>query len=494
MVQVKAAPAKAAADALMFTEYYAGTGYLYRNDYNRWIELTNVSSATIDLSQYSIVFCDREDGVRAESKDISVSLESLPSTKWDLAAGASLVIYSSRLNTTSFPLSTVTSPSSAISDSSLNGILTFDGDDGFQLVRDGTVLDCIGPNGGTGAGFYWGKEKRMLRKNTSKPTASWDEKNWVTYALDSTITANDSANLGIKTPSFAANDTNLTYFAFEDLSPRAYGIIDTSSHTVTISVEETLDLSAVTLSVSSEGDFVYFKGKKIESGVTVADMSSGSAVLTVYASDTHTSQPYTVSIEKYHTLAYTTNNYTISGNIASAVSTIKANGTAAGTTISGIITAEDIYMSSSYKYSFTIQDKDTGIVVLSNTSLGDQYPLGSYVKLTIGEGSLYYDLPEIKSYSAFAKVDNQIHDIYYKTTAYDDAAAVGCVYRWEGTINESVDSYLVGNFEGNLYFHVASGLKSKMAAGKRGIFYGPVTYSYGVYRMEISNSTQIIEE
>lgn len=494
MVKVSQAPAQAPADALMFTEYYAGTGYLYRNDYNRWIELTNVSAATIDLSQYSLVFRDREKGIRDESRDMSVSLENLPSSKWDLAAGASLVIYSDRLNTTSYPLSTVTGASSAISDSSLNGIVTCDGDDGFQLVRDGTVLDCIGPNGGTGASFYWGKEKRMLRKNTSKPSAVWDEKNWVSYALDGSTTSNDSDNLGKTTPVFAANDTKLTYFAFEELSPRAYGIIDNTNHTVTLNVEETLDLSAVKISVSTEGDFVYYNGRRVESGVTVADMRSSPVTITVYAADTISSQTYSIIIERYHSLAYTTVNYNFSGNIASLLTALGSGSTGAGTEISGIITAEEIYMTSTFQHCFTIQDKDRGIVVLSNSSLGDQFPLGSYVRLTVSEGSIYYDLPEVKTYSALSRIDKQIHDIYYKTAAYDDPSAVGSVYRWEGTVNEATDSHLVGNFEGNLYFHVASGLKSRLAAGKKGIFYGPVTYSYNVYRMEISDPIQIIEE
>jgi len=261
---------------------------------------------------------------------------------------------------------------------------------------------------------------------------------------------------------------------------------------VTVAVQAGTDLSAVKPFFSTEGAGVLINGALIQSGVQPINFGAP-VTLKVWASNGSNFADYTIKISYYHTLAFTDKNYDFSGNIGSVISAINAGGSAAGTTIEGIITAKDVYLSKSFQNSFYIQDKDGGIAVLTNTTIGDAFPLGARVKLTITESSLFNSMPEIKNYSGLARVGSDIHDIYYKINAYNDLSSVGSVYRWDGTIQGDMDGYSVGTFEGLLCFHGTSALKSTLSSGSHGSFYGPISYSYSQFRMEINNAIQIVQ-
>jgi hypothetical protein len=481
------AVAYAPSTAVKFTEYYMGAGSGYEGELNRWIELTNEGTSAVDLSQYVLAFRAREDGVRAAARDVLAPLSGT------LAAGSSLVIYSSRLDTATFaswPASTVAD--TVTNDLSYNTIDDFDGDDGFQLLRDGAILDCIGPNGGMGADYYWGRNKRMLRKTTATAGSIWDEKQWVAYTVADA--ASDAANAGADTQSFASTNTTLSFFAFETLATPAYGTIDSASHTVSISLQEGTNVHAIPTSFSTEGAGVTVNGNLITSGVSAIDYSSP-VVFTVWAADGATHTAYTATISYYHVLGFTDVNYDFSGGIASVLGTVKTGGSSTtdlATTIEGVLTAKDVYMTSTFKNCFYLQDKDAGIVVLSTTSI--PYPLGARLRVEVSSGTVYYDMPEIKAYGTITRVGSAIQDIYYKTGNYATLDSLGSVYRWKGTILEGTDGYYVGTFEGGLCFHTTSALEDSLKAGATGVFYGPVSLSYSVYRMEINNAVQIGKE
>ncbi|MBP7095146.1 MAG: lamin tail domain-containing protein [Spirochaetia bacterium] len=491
LVDVAAALAYAPADTVLFTEYYAGTGYEYESPFNRWIEITNKHTAPVDLAQYRLVKCAREDGVRTPSRDQAVTL------RGTLAPGASIVLYANRTSTTFSSARTLAAPDLAVSDLGLNAIIDFDGDDGYQLVRDGVVLDVLGPNGGTGADYDWGREKRMLRKSDRLPSKTWDEKDWVAYAILNT--AADDDNCGLMTPTFASTDTTLTYFALEGLEPRVYGTVDAAAGTVTLSVEENTDLRAVRPFFSTQGAGISYLGQLIYSGVSTIDLEDG-ATITVWAADGSTWRNYTVLVSRYHVLQFTTINHDFTGNVDAAWDVLMALGDdsgnytgsfAPGTTITGIVTAKDVYISSGFNKSFFVQDGDRGILVCTGTSI--PHPMGAKVSFTATSGSKYYGMPEITAFSGLTRIGDQVYDIYYRDGNYDNEEARGSVYRWEGIIAEGMDTYSVGTFEGALKFHSDryASYASLLAEGKRGEFFGPVSYSYSAYRIEISNAIQI---
>ncbi len=471
-------------DALIFTEYYAGTGYALKNDFNRWIEITNIASETVDLSAFHLRKAARQDGLRVPELDQSIRLSG------NLPAGASLLIYADRTNSSTFSqVRSLVAPDLTRSDALLNGILDFDGDDGYQLLRDGVVLDVIGPNGGTGGESYWGREKRMLRKNGRLPSPVWDEKAWVAYVI--TNTASDDDNAGNLTPAFGTTDTTLTYFALENFTPRVYGTINQTDKTVVLSVEEGTDLSAVRPYFSTQGAGVTYQSKLIYSGETTVNLNSPQ-VFTIWASDPSFSQNYTVSVSYYHVMQYVPTNYTFSGGVKAAYdAAIAAGGTSTPytTPAEGVVTAKNVYMTSTYKNCFFIQDRDKGILVLSATAIAP--PVGSRVRVVPTSVVTYYSMPEIQGFTSVSQVDTTVYDIYYKTGAYNSLDSLGDVYMWDGIIAEGMDNYYVGTFEGALQYHGTSAFKTTLAEGKRGTFYGPITFSYDVYRMEINDPFQI---
>ncbi|HPE36323.1 MAG TPA: lamin tail domain-containing protein [Spirochaetales bacterium] len=490
LVDVGQRVAPAPADAVLFTEYYAGTGYGFDSPFNRWIEITNRSGNLVDLAQYRLVKSVWENGARVPARDQDVAL------RGQLAAGASLVLYADRTSTTFSQARSAVSPDLAMSDIGFNAIIDFDGDDGYQLTRNGVVLDALGPNGGAGAAYVWGAEKRMLRKNGTFPSATWDEMDWVAYAISNT--ASDDDNCALVTPTFTDTDTTLTYFALEDMDPRVYGIIDNVNHTVTLSVVENTDLSAVKPFFSTQGNFISLNGEIIYSGVSTVNLSLP-VTLTVWAYN-GSFQDYAVSVSYYHVLQFTTVNHDFVGNVDAAWDTLMALGDddgnyttsfPAGTEITGIVTAKDVYVSSGYNKSFFVQDADRGILVCTGTSI--PYPMGAKVTFTATSGSKYYGMPEVTAFTGLSRVGGDIFDIYYREGNYDNADARGSVYRWEGVIAESMDNFSQGTFEGSLKFHSDryAEYANLLTEGKRGEFFGPVSYSYSAYRMEISDEIQI---
>lgn len=501
LVTVAEAIAPAPATALLFTEYYAGTGYGYgySDKRNRWVELTNVSDDPVDLAQYRLVKRARVGGARVEARDVSVRLSGI------LAAGASLVIYNGATNTTRFPLSgAVGAPDILVSDAAYNGVLDCDGDDGFQLVRDGVVLDVLGPNGGMGADYYWGREKRMLRKRDNVPSEAWAPLQWISYGVKNNAT--DYANAGASTDSYDSDHVSLSFFAFEYLETPAYGIIDEEATTVTIAVPRGTDLASVVVSIGVEGMGASAQGKVLISGETALDFSSN-VTIKAFADDGSTFSTYTVRVIYERAFAYTERNYAFDGGIAALkasfgtpnVSGLTAVKSFESTTISGILTGKNVsyaYKPDSanvtYSNCFFLQDSTGGILIWADDQV--DYPLGTRLRVEIDKALLYYFMPVVIAYGEVSRVDADTYDIYYKEGNYANVAALGSVYRYSGAIASGMADYNEGTFSGSLMFQGVdnvAGLADRLETGDTGSFYGPALVSYGKYKMCISQLEQI---
>jgi len=475
----------AAADAMLFTEYYAGTGYDLSGDKNRWIEITNRSTTeTVDLAQYELVKYAREDGLRIPFADQRVRL------RGSLTAGASLVLYAERLKTSRFGLpGSVSAPSLIYSDLYFNGIIDFDGDDGYQLVRDGVVLDILGPNGGTGATYNWGREKRMLRKSGVSPSTTWKPLDWISYGLKNNV--EDAVNTGSPTPALASDAKVLTFFAFENQTVPSYGIIDASTKTVSIAVPQGTDLSAVIVSVGVEGAGAVYAGKAIQSGVTAIDFTAPVSIR-VYPTVGTAYDTYSVEVVFSRIPEYTTAPFPFDGGIAALKAKLTYPETSfAPLVVEGIVTARNVY----FKYStgsdecFFIQDSTGGVLVWSDVGFNE--PIGSRVRVEVIKGVSSYTMPLVYQHGAITRVDADTYDIHYDTGAYNSATALGKVYEWTGSIASGMADYDEGIFSGALMFQGVTALADLLETGDTATYYGPVQVSYSKYKMCLSDPEQI---
>lgn len=490
LVTVAEAIAPAPATALLFTEYYAGTGYGYgySDKRNRWVELTNVSDDPVDLAQYRLVKRARVGGARVEARDVSVRLSGI------LAAGASLVIYNGATNTTRFPLSGAVGASDIlVSDAAYNGVLDCDGDDGFQLVRDGAVLDVLGPNGGLGADYCWGREKRMLRKRDSAPSATWAPLQWISYGVRNN--AEDYTSAGDDTAALPGTTAKLTFFAFERLDEPVYGIVNEAAKTVALAVPSGTDLSSIVVSIGVEGQGATVGTTVILSGETALDFRAPVTVR-VFASDQTTVQDYVVTVIYQRDFEYTTTNYSFDGGIGTLKAALSSSVTtyAADTYIEGIVTAKDVYFkyAAASDYCFFLQDSTGGIMIW--TDAGIDAPLGTRLRVEVIKGLLSYTMPIISECGEISMVDADTYDIYYKEGSYANVAALGSVYRYSGTIAAGMADYNEGTFSGSLMFQGVdnvAGLAELLETGDTGSFYGPILVSYSKYKMCLSQLEQI---
>ena len=221
-VKIRKAGSAVFKNDVLFTEYYNGSSYNYKGANNQFLEISNVSEKTLDLSD---VYLNRHvwiDGVRHSELDQSVPLSGVT-----LDSGKCLVLYSQRCNW--FKTSSVNN-STFMSDKAFNGIISFTGQDAFTLSTKGNVIDVLGPENGMGSGLNWGTEKQMQANDRTRYT-SYDESEWIITkatnvkkdaAKDGSDATNETA--GYSKP--RANNTTykntagniITYFEFENLN------------------------------------------------------------------------------------------------------------------------------------------------------------------------------------------------------------------------------------------------------------------------------------
>ncbi len=470
-VYFAAKPAPAEAGALRMTEYFCGTGSgtATTGELNRYLELYNDSDAAVDLSQFRLAQRRSRNGVRDSSLDQVVSL------KGSIGPKAFYLIYAARINASL--LANANAFGAKISDSSYNGIMDSNGASGYQLIRDGAVVDSIGPNDGS----FYAKDacycRRSLAAGQPGPaTPSWDRGAWVALPVGGLL--GDDVNAGKASPIGSA----LLSLVASNGSLHMAATVDETGKTATILLPEGVDRAALDLNVGSFGVSVTIGGIPVGNGSIHADLSVARQ-LAITGQDGSKST-YTVSA----IARYTTTNYDFDGGIAAVLAKIWAGGSVDtalnGTAITGVVTATGIYPAS-----FSIQDKNAGIYFY--TSEGISFPVGSKVRIKVNTGKAYYGLPEITDYDSIESAGSGLNSLYYKTGDYANKDAICCVYRYDGTIAVGGLSYYKGKFDGALYFHYPSGtIEDLLATGSRGTFYGPVTYTRDNYTMEIVTADQ----
>ena len=159
------AKAQATSGELMFSAYAEGSSN------NKYLQIYNPTSETIDLSVYTIhMECyGSKNNSRSEANDTNLQLSGT------LAPGAVQVFrHTSALD--------ITVPNIALKDKS--NVCNFNGNDPIGLLKNGTVIDVIGPYGkGTSTDFA--KDVTLHRKG-NQPSAEYNESDWEVLPKDDT--------------------------------------------------------------------------------------------------------------------------------------------------------------------------------------------------------------------------------------------------------------------------------------------------------------------
>ncbi len=502
-VIVKKAVKQANAGDVLISEVFNGKEYCVVKDTridNSYIELYNRSTKNIDLSQFSLKFCDSEN----ESLNFSTPLIGT------IAANSTFVIFNQYLNGTTMNTVTSIEEIASISDINHNGITIFDGNDTIQLLHNDEVVDVFDPAGNKPLLQDYSSMKRFTRKGTKNVSLTWNDYDWIMHPVEDMDSDDDNA--GKHTDSVLSEARDLTYFAFEEgfFAP-VIGKINNSSNTISVILPNGTDSSALKAVFGTNGKSVKVGFQLQETGVTANDFTTP-VKYTVWAENLAATN-YTVStlVLQPLSVSYTANNYTFNGNIKAVLSAIGGNSNIGNNssssnvtlsavkatgyngnagTITGIVTAKDVYAGKSAKKSFFLQDKDCGIFIHSNEGLDSTAELGSKIVLSVTSGNVQYGSPRISVYGEYQLIEQNV-PIYYETGDFDDVGAIGKVYLYDGQIAAGMDSFSVGNFTGNLNFHGEDDIKDSLVAGSSGKFYGPVIYSYEKYRMELNSIFQI---
>ena len=155
------AKAQATSGELMFSAYAEGSSY------NKYLQIYNPTSETIDLSAYTIHMENYgKNGSRAATTDGKLQLSGT------LAPGAVLVFRHSQ------------APAITASDIIDSKVCNFNGNDPIGLLKNGTVIDVIGPYGkGTTTNFATDK---TLHRKGNQPSAEYNESDWEVLPKDDT--------------------------------------------------------------------------------------------------------------------------------------------------------------------------------------------------------------------------------------------------------------------------------------------------------------------
>lgn len=158
------AKAQATSGELMFSAYAEGSSN------NKYLQIYNPTSETIDLSAYTI---QMENYGKTNNRATNDGKLELSGT---LAPGAVLVIRNSQAPA-------ITASDIAISGSKGN-VCNFNGNDPIGLLKNSTVIDVIGPFG-KGASSNFAKDKTLHRKG-NQPATEYNAADWEVLPKDNT--------------------------------------------------------------------------------------------------------------------------------------------------------------------------------------------------------------------------------------------------------------------------------------------------------------------
>ena len=158
------AKAQATSGELMFSAYAEGSSN------NKYLQIYNPTSETIDLSAYTIHMENYGKTNNRATNDGKLELSGA------LAPGDVLVIRNSQ------------APAITASDIAISGnkgnICNFNGNDPIGLLKNGTIIDVIG-HYGKGTSTNFAKDKTLHRKG-NQPSAEYNESDWEVLPKDDT--------------------------------------------------------------------------------------------------------------------------------------------------------------------------------------------------------------------------------------------------------------------------------------------------------------------
>ncbi len=441
---------------------------------NGYIELYNNSSIELDLSQFSLELCNPESTEEHDYDFITELIGVIP-------AKSTFVIYNKDIDVA--VMNSVNTPNST-SDINHNFITSLNGNESVLLLHNGVVIDVFDPSGNKPYINNYSRMKKFVRMAEKGVSTSWNDSDWILYPVEDDSSDDNTAGGHETDVDTTAND--LTYFAFEeDLIQPFVGVIDNSTNAIKITLPGNVDPSTLKAVFGTDGQIVLVNGNEQVTGVTENDFTSP-VVYKIWAVNGSVST-YTVTI---NTVSYTRENYTFDGNIQDVINEIGQSGDDVSLTtgsITGVVTAKDIGGSS-----FMLQDKNAGIYIYTSTGLDSSIEVGTKISIDVSTGKCHSDLVEITAYSNVKVLDTDL-SIYYEIGNYAESDPKGKVYLYEGVIKEAMDKYDVGKFTNTMCFHGLKSLGSSLTVGTKAKFYGPVTHSYGNYRLEISSLYQISE-
>lgn len=162
---------------LIISQYYEGTSY------NKWIELTNIGTSTVQLNKYQVALWSR-----TASDGTTIAYEGDPSQtaflEGSLEAGHSLLLGRSTNN----------GEVSYISDyDTINGVTNFNGNDGFALLdSSGTIVDRF-LDGIAATDISYTRLNTVTSGNVASPLSEW---NMVEILVVQSAQATDDSYLG----------------------------------------------------------------------------------------------------------------------------------------------------------------------------------------------------------------------------------------------------------------------------------------------------------
>ena len=266
---------------------------------------------------------------------------------------------------------------------------------------------------------------------------------------------------------------------------------DTLSYQLFVSTNR-ITLTGTTL---LPGQTMTIAGNPANSGVPVVfdslvEQATTNIRIRVTSSDGTVSQTYTVAVRFDWVWSYTQVNYDFDGGIGQYLQKIpysSQNGASYSTVtiLTGIVTAANIAHSATYTKCFFIQDKNAGIYVYTS-SAPSEIRTGNKVAIRATSAKCYYGMKEITSWS-WQSTLSRYHSIYYRTGYYAQPECIGQVFAFSGSIWSSMDKFYVGKFDDDLYFHSVKNTdwETMLGDGQGGDFFGPISFSYDLYRMEI---------
>jgi len=378
----------AKAEKLMFTEYFGGVSN------NKYVEITNTGTESIDLADYAI-------SMYANGAATANCKEKLIGT---LPAGKSVCYANFAYSTTT--LTTLAAMSTTVSDAggwkvvepNSSNITYFNGNDALVLAHSSLVVDTIGT---VGSSADFAPKTILIRKPGKAASSSYAASDWNSFPVGSANAVGDDWSAG----RYAAAATGSTMRLFAINGVR--GIIDGTNYTITITLPGNTAITALVPTFMTDAASVMVGTTEQASGTSANNFTSS----VTYKVSTGSATQNWVATVVLKSATYTTTNYDFDGGLSAIRSQIGTSSTAVTlttTSATGIVTA----IPATNK--FYLQDKNCGLCFYM-TNGAASLNVGDKVTVACTQGKVYSGLIEVTAFTAPTSAEIASHDnaVYY---------------------------------------------------------------------------------